>query len=119
MSDISILETDTLDSGIPTAILISLFSDLRATEDETDELDKRGYWGDERLGSKLWLLDRSKGNSETLTKAKQYSEEALAWLVEDGLLDRIDILTYYHRASLIIEIRSIGLRIDYTRKKIL
>ena len=61
------------------AILISLFSDARASDEEFEgvknwEASKRGYWG-ERLdgvsyGSKLWLLKRAPKDEETLEKAK-------------------------------------------------
>jgi phage gp46-like protein len=86
------LETD---SGLATAILISLFTDRRA--DDTDELpgdadDRRGWWGDsvaevpgDQIGSKLWLLERSKITTDSVRLARQYGEEALAWLIADGV----------------------------------
>lgn len=92
------------DAGMRTAILISLFSDARAADDETlPEAggDRRGWWGDayaredrpdagtardvNRIGSLLWLLSRSKITARVLAQAKQACEEALAWLVRDGI----------------------------------
>lgn len=83
------------DDGLRTAVLISLFTDARAQADdvlpaETD--DRRGWWGDfapevegDRIGSRLWLLVREKRTPDLLVRAREYAEEALAWLVEDGV----------------------------------
>ncbi len=119
MKDISILENDSVDETLVSAILISLFTDKRVTEDETDEDDKRGYWGDENLGSKLWLLDRENISNSTRIKAKEYTEEALLWLTEDGEVSSLNIETSYVNSHLIIKINSMGLAIDYTDQKIL
>ncbi len=117
--DFSILENDSIDETLVSAILISLFTDKRVTEDETDQSDKRGYWGDEDLGSKLWLLDRENISDSTRTKAKEYTEEALQWLTEDGEVTSLNIETSYVNSHLIIKIHSLGLAIDYTDQKIL
>jgi phage gp46-like protein len=80
-------------------VIISLFSDARAADD--DELpnpagDRRGSWADtysaipgDVTGSKLWLLARSKSTSDVLAKAQQYAQAALAWLVEDGIASSV------------------------------
>lgn len=82
------------DDGLQTAVIISLFTDRRVAEDELPpgETDRRGWWGDtlnedpeDRTGSKLWLLARSKQTADVPVKAEEYAEEALAWLVEDGI----------------------------------
>lgn len=91
------LAGDWSDSGDDrtTAILNSLFSDRRADED--DELpvdegeDRRGFWADSDWGSKLWLLDRAKETQETINKAREWAEESLAWLVDDGLALTVDV----------------------------
>jgi len=89
------------DNGLETAVLISLFSDRRANDD--DELPdpsrgKRGWWGDlvsgienDLIGSKLWLLERNKTTEETLVKAKQYILESLRWMIEDGITRKIEV----------------------------
>ena len=91
------------DDGLFTACLISLFTDRRARPD--DELpdntgDRRGWWGDQfnevegdLIGSRLWLLERSKALPVVLLKAKEYAEEALAWLTEDKVAAGIFIET--------------------------
>jgi phage gp46-like protein len=88
-----------LDDGLETAILLSLYLDRRA--DAGDVLpsgtDRRGWWGDslprvagDKIGSRLWLLDRAKETTETLQRAEEYIREALAWLVEDRVADKIE-----------------------------
>jgi phage gp46-like protein len=91
----------TLDDGLNTAILISLFSDRRA--EPTDELpdpgsSRRGWWGDilsadesDRLGSRLWLLTRRKQIPETRQLFLEFTKEALAWLIKDGVAVRVEI----------------------------
>ena|SRR5690348_11728614 len=89
------------DEGLETAIIISLFTDRRVRPEElpVEETDRRGYWADainddgDLIGSKLWLLKREKITSEVLVKARQYCEEALQWLVDDNIADRVDVIT--------------------------
>ena len=99
------------DAGMRTAILISLFTDARAADDE--ELpeagtDRRGWWGDalareaqraagsardsNRIGSLLWLLSRSKVTSSALIRAQRSCEDALAWLVRDGVASAVRVV---------------------------
>lgn len=89
------------DEGLRTAIAISLFTDRRAADD--DELpdagaDRRGWWGDiatavegDLIGSRLWLLRRSKITSASLARARDYCREALAWLTEDRIASAVEI----------------------------
>lgn len=89
------------DGGIETAITLSLFSDRRAEPDDVlpnPGGDRRGWWGDafplvsgDQLGSRLWLLSRAKLTRETLNRARAYAQEALAWLVEDGVASKVEI----------------------------
>ncbi|SLN77621.1 phage GP46 family protein [Oceanibacterium hippocampi] len=89
-----------LDGGLRTAVVLSLFTDARARADDTPPggpADRRGWWGDlllgpgDRIGSRLWLLDREKILPSTLARARRYAEEALAWLVEDGIARRVTV----------------------------
>jgi phage gp46-like protein len=93
-----------LDGGLGSAVTLSLFTDRRAEDD--DRLpqaggDRRGWWGDlyttvdgarRRIGSRLWLLEREKRTPETLARAREYAEEALAWLVEDRVASRVEVI---------------------------
>jgi len=81
------------------AVVISLFTWRRANPDDDLPADLRmGWWGDsfpavpgDRIGSRLWLLSRAKLLPETLARAKEYAEEALRWLVEDGVAARVEV----------------------------
>ena len=95
------------------AIMISLFTDARATDEEFEEISnwessKRGYWADQlegtNSGSKLWLLKRSPRDNETLEKAEIYSKEALEWMIKDNLVKQIDSSATWDQEDLIIEI---------------
>jgi phage gp46-like protein len=93
------------DPGLETAIIVSIFSDRRADdEDELPDLqndDRRGWWGDltlketntgpDKIGSRLWLLERAKTTPETVTLAKFYIEEALQWLIDDGVAIKVEV----------------------------
>jgi len=94
-----------LDSAEPLvrAVVISLFTWRRADPaDALPELGptarRMGWWGDsfpqqsnDRIGSKLWLLARSKIMPETLRLAKAYAEQALQWLIDDGVAARVEV----------------------------
>jgi len=93
------------DAGLETAVIISLFTDRRAAEDDIlpdlNNLDKRGWWGDlvqtevegDQIGSRLWLLSRrEKTEQEVLLKAKRYAEEALQWMIEDKVAIKINVI---------------------------
>ena len=81
------------DSGLRTAVVLSLFLDGRARRG--DQLpdgsgDRRGWWADalaedDPIGSRLWLLSREKQTAEVAERAREYTEEALAWLIRDGV----------------------------------
>jgi len=89
------------DYGLQTAIVISLFTDRRAGDDDrlpADAGDRRGWWGDmlgevedDRIGSKLWLLSREKDLPEVLARAEEYASEALRWLLEDGVAEDVNV----------------------------
>lgn len=93
------LETD---DGLRTAMIVSLFTDARAHED--DALpdaggDPRGWWGNAypaedggdafELGSRLWLLEREKLTPRTIERARAYAAEALAWLKDRGVVSAL------------------------------
>jgi phage gp46-like protein len=100
--DLVIEEDDVLtDAGLRTAVLLSLFMDRRAEAD--DELpspdgDRRGWWADEfaetegdLTGSRLWLLARAKRTADIVPRVEAYDREALAWMLEDRICERIDV----------------------------
>lgn len=102
------------ESGLETAVILSLCCDARAREDDVipDGTGyRRGWWADsvaplasggltvredaatahDRIGSRLWLLSREKQLPEVLRRAKDYAEEALAWLIDDGVARRVSV----------------------------
>ena len=91
-----------VDRGLVTSVILSLFTDRRAENDDVppsgDPKDRRGWWGDQfaqvagdRIGSRLWLLDRSVITGETTRRAEEYVREALAWMVDDRVVSSIDV----------------------------
>jgi len=91
------------DETLRSAVLVSLFTDQRCEDSELPacEKSKRGYFGDalygDKTGSKLWLLNRSKVNADTLLKAKSYILDALNWLLEDGLVSKIEAICSFDK----------------------
>ncbi len=91
------LEMD--DSGLETAVFLSLFTDRRADDDDVDDgQDKRGCWSDafapvagDRQGSRLWLLLRPRSGSDPVADAILWAQEALEWMVEDGVAAEINV----------------------------
>lgn len=90
------------DDGIESAVVISLFTDARAGDDDDvlpDGSDqRRGWWGDtyaaqsgDRIGSRLWLLAREKQVPEVLERAREYAAEALQWLIDDGIARAVNV----------------------------
>lgn len=79
------------------AVIVSLFTWRRANPDDPLPAERRqGWWGDsfptvpsDRIGSRLWLLARSKLLPETVQLAREYAQEALQWLIDDGVASRI------------------------------
>lgn len=105
------------ETTLRTAVLLSIFCDARATPDELRRHggdDARGYWGDvlalvedDEWGSKLWLLLRESQTAETLNRAKRYLEDALAWIIEDGIARTVSVITaWYGQGRMKITIQS-------------
>ncbi len=91
------------DRGLASAVIMSLFTDRRALPDDTlpdpGITDRRGWWGDklaeitgDRIGSRLWLLEREKTTQEALLRAQEYAREAVKWMVDDGVAAKVEAL---------------------------
>lgn len=90
------------EDGLETAILLSLFTDARAADGTA------GWWGNRlptpgaaqgwQRGSLLHTLNREKATAETLRKAKEFIEAALAWLIEDGVASSVIVETAWQPA---------------------
>lgn len=103
-----ILSGPSLASGddLATALLISLFTDR--TAEDSDRLpdastDRRGWWGDidqdVPIGSRLWLLARSKLTPAVAVAAKGYATEALAWMLTDEIAVDVQLATVIVRPA--------------------
>lgn len=85
--------------GLATAVAVSLWSDGRAQADDAlpdNTGDRRGWWADGytdagAIGSRLWLLSRSKLTPGVERLAERYAREALQWMIGDGLVQRVDV----------------------------
>ena len=128
--DVEIKNGDVVrDDGLETAVTISLFTDRRVTEEEKPYLanSKRGYWGDlfseidgDKMGSRLWTLEREKRTTEVLRRAEDYAREALQWLIDDGVVLSISANASYDNNKFInIDIKIIKPLGNESRYKIL
>ena len=90
-----------LDETPATPMIISFGTDRRARPDDdlpggitelnapASFVDRRGWAGDaldskgERIGCRLWLLDRAKQSDLTRLMAEEWTKEAYAWVLDD------------------------------------
>jgi phage gp46-like protein len=89
------------DDSLYTAVLHSLFTNARAE-------GQHGWWGEligpaenDSYGSKLWLLRREKQTDETLLRAKEYAEVALAWLMADSIAESVTVEASYPKRGVL------------------
>lgn len=91
-----------LDDGLETAVLISLFTDGRASFENLPNFNepRRGWWGDsiadidgDLIGSELWRFYRQKITSETANAIKKICLDALEWLRTDGVASSLEVET--------------------------
>jgi phage gp46-like protein len=116
--DLVLTDTDlATDDGWKSAIILSAFCDRRANPDDglPAGADPRGWWADrvlpldrpqagattnpDRIGSRMWLLEKEVQSSANLLRAKRYLTEAFAWITQDGYASSIAITVSYPRAG--------------------
>jgi len=105
---VALWDSDSADlSRLISLVLTSLYTDrLADASDQISDLvsrphpDRRGWWADtptDRLGSRLWLLMRAPlagdRGQDTTDRAADYIREALAWMIDDGLIASVDVQT--------------------------
>lgn len=111
-ADLSVAANDLArDEGLETAVLLSLFTDRRAEAGDalpSGETDRRGWWGDavpvhegDTIGSRLWLLSREKELAIVLSRAEEYAREALQWLVDDQVAERVEVAAEIPRPGML------------------
>lgn len=89
-------------NALVSASLVSLFSDARAEEGDTQVAgeDPRGWWGDsyatdgKRLGCRWWTRRREVVTDEVARWFGATGTEALKWMVEDGWAKRAAVAAY-------------------------
>ncbi|MGN6518666.1 MAG: phage GP46 family protein [Dokdonella sp.] len=91
-------------NDLATAVVISLFTDRVADADDVildGSGDPRGWWGDGDvpIGSRLWQLERSKKTQDTLARAQNFAQEALQWLIDDGVAAAVDVYVEWQGQS--------------------
>jgi len=96
------------DEGIRTAVIASLGTDRRALDSDNipDGTDNpRGWFADylldnnDREGSRLWLLSRSKQTTATSSAAEDYVKESLAWMLIDGVASAVAVSASWYRTG--------------------
>lgn len=89
-----------VEQGLETAVIISVFSDQRVTNEELPPgiEFKRGWWADlfpevegDRIGSKQWILNRSTNTLETVAQLENLVRESLQWMLDDGVASAIEV----------------------------
>ncbi|NKB37848.1 MAG: hypothetical protein GKR93_11880 [Gammaproteobacteria bacterium] len=105
------------DDGLATAVILSLFTNRLANDDDVlpnGSDDKRGWWADaypdiagDNIGSRLWLLEREKDEQSVVNLAREYAEEALQWMLDDGVASRVDVVAGWVESSgVIVEVKT-------------
>jgi phage gp46-like protein len=86
-------------SDLQTAVLLSLFTDARVDDyvapPPSGAPDRRGCWTDAytgyQIGSRFWTRMRLVKNQFTLNLIQTDAQDALGWLISDGVVASFDI----------------------------
>ena len=86
-----------LTEGLSTALMMSIFCEQR--DDAIEVPQMRGGWAGNQFqaidgfqqGSLIWTLYQSPTTEDVATQAQQFIEDGLAWLVEDGIAQDIQV----------------------------
>lgn len=87
------------EDGFDTAVWVSLFSDARATVSQVLTPEKRRGWlgnlvsekPERQLGGYLWLAEQRRLTQDTVNEIVDYARKALNYMIEDGLVLKIDV----------------------------
>lgn len=103
-----VIDTETSDmavtDGFESAIMVSVFSDRRANEDEVaDPIKRRGWIGDlvsdvpdDRHGSGLWLYEQRRLDPRTVVGLRLEAEASLRWMIQEGLVKSVSASVAAH-----------------------
>lgn len=105
-------------NDLETAVLLSLFTDRRASPDfKPTDGNRRGHWSDSysgfEIGSRLWQLARAKKTdaNASLKTAKGYCVEALQWLLDEKIASSLEVNTSWFTPT------TMGIQIIITQPK--
>lgn len=95
------------DGGLQTSAILSLYTHRRVDEAPAGA-DRLGWWADaltsgDRLGSRLWTLT-GKRSSVELARAEACTREAFAWLLEDRVASRVDVVAGFVAGALTLAV---------------
>lgn len=88
-----------LDQGLETSVLLSLFLDRRAADEDVlvEPENRRGWWGDQfaeldgdEQGSRLWQLDRALLTADVEGQVEVAVNDSLDWMVEDVVVGDVE-----------------------------
>ena len=85
------------DQTLDTAILMSIFEEVRATAAEiSDSKSRRGWLGNESTpgfeqGSKVWLFDQERVTGSVLAELGPIVRNGLQWLIDDGIAVSVEV----------------------------
>ncbi|WED23501.1 phage GP46 family protein [Vibrio sp. JC009] len=91
--------------GMTHAILQSIYNHSESTQNDRSRMkedERGGSWSNELLtivGSRDWTLKREKVTPQTLSLAKRFYEEALAWLISEGHAKAIEVSVWEEKPN--------------------
>lgn len=96
-----------LTNGLEAAVIVSLFSDRRAREDEVrNPLKRRGWIGDlltdipgDLHGSGLWFYEQSRLTAVEAAGVAAEARNALQWMVDEELCDSVSVEVAYNPSA--------------------
>jgi phage gp46-like protein len=98
--DISFGEDGDFDKtqGLDTSLVLTFFTNQRADASEiTQPINRGGWWGNlffddgTEIGSKLWLLQNSRVNQNTLNTAIDFANKAYQYLLDLDYADSLNV----------------------------
>ncbi|CAH7324670.1 Phage protein [Vibrio chagasii] len=91
--------------GMTHAVLQSVYNYAESTQNDRARMnstERGGVWSQgwgEVVGSRDWTLKRTKLTDETLSVAKRFYEEALAWLINEGHASAIQVSVWREKPN--------------------
>ncbi|MGR6860820.1 phage GP46 family protein [Aliivibrio salmonicida] len=83
--------------GLTHAVLQSVLNHSASTQNDRARIgsdERGGCWNEAHvraMGSRDWTLAREKNTPQTLIRTRQFYEDALAWLVDEGCVRSVHV----------------------------